>query len=497
MDSQNTFFDIRNFTFGKSTAESEIHSLNKYFVSTPTYLSAKNDNLRKVFYVGHRGAGKSALFNQLIYEYEESQNFILLSITPEEYSYGIFKNIEHDFFDMKAIYGVVWHFTLMVALFKATLSFFEKKKNIKKHKESIKIIKGYLEENSLLEGENGIKTLIKYLKKFDVSKIGINVSHIKLNELYEDDEQKLLNLFQMEEIRRPLKAFKEIIEKYPAFVFIDELDTGWDNSVESHHFIYGLFYAVNKLKKVNNLNIFLSLRKDMYNNLPILYTDAEKIRDDIEVIHWSHDNLKALIGYRIMNFLPQNISRHYLYHQAIDIIFEDEVLDYIIEHTLHRPREVIQFCNESLDKLKNSRFLNLSSLNRISFEIINLVEMDFYQARIGELCEEYKYQYPNMRDFLNLFEDALEEYSYNDFIYYLLSKVLIYDKTNHEKWAEHYKENIEELAKDLYEMGFIKILGLPFTKYYAYYEVSFNSFKSLENIRIHKLFYTALKPKNK
>ena len=56
------------------------------------------------------------------------------------------------------------------------------------------------------------------------------------------------------------------------------------NSQESHNFINGLLHAANKINKITNVNVFVSLRQDMYNNLLEFFQDAEKMRTDIELL---------------------------------------------------------------------------------------------------------------------------------------------------------------------------------------------------------------------
>ena len=57
----------------------------------------KTKEKEKLFYIAHRGSGKSALFSQLNYEYSEKKNNILVQINPSEYSYETFTKIKHSF----------------------------------------------------------------------------------------------------------------------------------------------------------------------------------------------------------------------------------------------------------------------------------------------------------------------------------------------------------------------------------------------------------------
>ena len=344
--------------------------------------------------------------------------------------------------------------------------------------------------NELLEIEGGLNIFLNYFKKFSISKIGIKFASLELDTSKKQDSAKFLKLLNMEDIYKPLNAFKSIIKSHSLFIFIDELDTGWDNSKEAHNYIYGLFYAVNKLKKEKDINIFLSLRQDMYNNLPAIFSDAEKLRDDIEMLSWNRENLRALIGNRIKTFLNLKTP----FPDAIECVFEENALDYIIDHSLYRPREVIQFCNKALRLFKQSPFLNLKHKGKITLEIIKTVENEFSCERFNEICEEYKFQYPNLREFLNLFEGSSEYFTLDGFKSSLEENCLIFvDKYSENLWIGKHLNRIKDIIKLLFQIGFIKIYISRFNDFYAFHELPFYNVKNIERIKIHELFSLALK----
>ena len=114
-------YEIGQLTFGRSNAESEVEKLDEYFVATQAYVNAKSPFRRKVFYIGHRGTGKSALLNKLARELERDNNNIILNITPKQFSYELFEGRKHDYADVRSVYAAVWHYTLVIQLFKSLL----------------------------------------------------------------------------------------------------------------------------------------------------------------------------------------------------------------------------------------------------------------------------------------------------------------------------------------------------------------------------------------
>lgn len=494
-DSTATKFMLRDLpSFGKSAAESEADSLNNYFIKTATYLSAVFEGSRKVFYIGHRGSGKTALFRRLTHEYSQG-NSVVLSITPSDFSYELFSKVEHDIYDIKIIYGIVWQYTLLIYSFKSIIEDFQKRK-IKRHRDYVTIINQYLKSGDALDASSIESIFLGFLRKFRITKIGLKIIEIEFENMNTDQKQ-LMKLLNMDDIRSAKKAFDRIVDSTPLYIFIDELDTGWNNSEEAKNFLYGLLYAVGKLKESRGVNVFLSLRKDMYDNLPMFYTDAEKLRDDIEILNWNEDNLKMLIASRIMNFLPKDVSKNVSSPKdAIDLVFEEEVLEYMIAHTLRRPREVIQFCNLALDFFKRAWHFNVSHSGRVTLEMAEIVENEFSNARIREICQEYSYQYPDLKDFLFTFEHSRQYFTYEEFRN-KLEECLLHFFESHETgmWLETYFERINDLIRVLFDVGFIELYAPAFERYFAYYELTFHHAGKINGVKIHDLFCAALKLK--
>ena len=68
-------------------------------------------------------------------------------------------------------------------------------------------------------------------------------------------------------------------------VLVDELDRGWDSSEDARAFVSGLFQACVSMNEVRpNLRVYVSLRQELYDDIPALYEDAQKYRDLLETI---------------------------------------------------------------------------------------------------------------------------------------------------------------------------------------------------------------------
>jgi hypothetical protein len=110
---------------------------------------------------------------------------------------------------------------------------------------------------------------------------------------------------KLEEINHLLPALKEVARRRRVIVLVDELDRGWDSSEDARAFVAGLFQACISVNSLHdNLRVFMSLRRELYEDIPELYEDAQKYRDMIETIRWNSTSLLKLITNRVRHSLP-------------------------------------------------------------------------------------------------------------------------------------------------------------------------------------------------
>ena len=479
--------EIAQLTLGHVKAEQELEDLEEYFIATPAYINASSEARRKTYYIGQRGAGKTALFKKLADNYRESGQFVILSITPEDFSYERFNNAEHNYSDMRAVYGTVWHYTLLAHMFRAVVEFYEHRPHIKPNRENVKRLKTYLQEKNAIVDQGFLGTFLNFFGEFTSNKQfnralrvgGLGMSH-----------KGFSHFSNLSEIASEIGAFQYATDSYPVCLFIDELDTGWDNSKEATNFIHGLFYAVREIRKLRNVKAFVSLRSDMYNDLSSILPDPEKMREEIERFSWNPRMLRGLIARRIIANYP--LPADTVYDQAISTIFDDGAMDYIIDHSLQRPREVIQFCTDALNEF-SSRIPYEPSPERLTLELIQSVEPGFSRSRFQDICKEYEHQYPNLRVFLSSFENCVAQYPMKAFKEKLEDAMLrSLDRLGEKSWlGENFSTG--KLLEILFEIGFIKLYSQKDGKFLAYYEGSFLNVENVPQVRIHEVFTSALK----
>jgi len=239
-----------------------------------------------------------------------------------------------------------------------------------------------------------LSALISYIKRLEEVKVGSFGASLRTSELE--------RLYKLAEISPLLPTLCQILEHQKVVVLVDELDRGWDQSEDAKAFVAGLFQACMSINNLSdNLNVYISLRQELYDNIPALYEDAQKFRDVIEVISWTKPRLLELIAARIRYALGQ--LEYYNDQCCWNKVFAknspepgSSSFDYMIDRTLYRPREIIQLCAQAIEEA----FDRKAALPVDARTIAN-VEPAYSEERATDIAAEYRFQYPGL---LSLFE---------------------------------------------------------------------------------------------
>lgn len=471
--------NIQQVNFGKLAAESEIDKgLKEYFIETGAFIRLRDRT--KSIILGNRGSGKSAIIKMLA-EYYSSNNYLVVELTPEDYSYEMLQKTmvsEKDGSWAKlGAYTAAWKYLIYVLAMK---NYFEDNKTILKT--TSKKIFSYIRDKHKTNNKNYWDLFLSYLNRIEGVKIGQFEAGLKKSELQ--------NLYKLEEILHLLPELKTLSERKPIIFLIDELDKGWDASEDAKAFVGGLFQAsisINLLSE--NLKVIVSLRKELYDNIPALYDDFQKYNDIFEVLEWDNKSLLKLISKRIKHSLAE---AHKLNGpESWKLIFKEQVcqmdsFEYVVQRTLFRPREIIQFCIEA-----RQRALELRA-NKIDTNSIVTSEIKYSEKRTKDIATEYKTQYPSLLDIFEAFrgsyylltKDALEE---------ICAKILLEEiKIRDASWLQN--QSVEFLITVLWQVGFLKIYtncylhGKPQEGFFGCHEIGQSNISNISKFIIHPMF---------
>jgi hypothetical protein len=399
---------MRGLDFGAPAAERDMgRGLEKYFVESAAFQRVRSG--AKTIILGNRGSGKSAIFKVLASR-EQAAGSIVIELAPEDYSYELLSSTmaaaNAGSWAKQGAYAAAWKYLIYVLIMKEVSG--------KGGRGTGKPIHRYLRDNHPGPQIGKLSMLVSYLKRLEGIKIGPLEAGFKSRELDK--------LYKLEEIHYLLPQLMEILDRQRVIVLVDELDRGWDSSEDARAFVAGLFQACISVNETHrNLRVYVSLRQELYDDIPALYEDAQKYRDLLETISWTDDSLLKLIAKRIRHCAQENGYSEQALEQAGDTacwnaVFAtpprhpvDNSFRYMVERTLHRPREIIQFCTETLE-MARERAVTLP----LPYAAISWTERSYSAERAKDIAAEYRYQYGGLLGVFDAFRGRGETFGRDD-----------------------------------------------------------------------------------
>lgn len=476
-----------SFSLGAPAAERDA-SLRDCFVQSDIYESLIADRCHVL--IGNRGAGKSALF-EIFADHCKHQNDAVVSISPDDYSYEMLGEALRSEIDgswaKQGSYTASWKYVLLVTAMKEARDRFPETKD-----PSYKIINNYLNINFKNDKLDILEHLVSYMKRFESLKVGQGEVGLQT--------KQLRSLYRLEEVNDKIEHLRHLLSHRRVVILIDELDRGWDASEDARLFVAGLFQAAMTANQVSpNFRVLISLRRELFDNIPEIYDDAQKVRDLIRYVEWSEDGLKEVAGRRINHNLFPN--EEIGAEEAWERIFSETLtyrktksFNYMVDRTLYRPREIIQFCNECIVSRGSGSEL-------IDYDVITDAESRYSRDRFSDICSEYKFQYPKLSLVLESFRGRV--YSFTREELSLFCTEILIDLNERIDWLQHLEE--EDLIDVLWEVGFLKALAKGGQKAIArsgsrwvgnYQQPTLN-LENIESFQVHPMFRTCLGMKEK
>ncbi|TWA69715.1 MoxR-like ATPase [Azospirillum baldaniorum] len=475
-------------SLGAPAAERD-HLLLNNFVKSEIYDAIASN--KACILIGNRGCGKSAIF-RMFAQKERKSGAAVVEISPDEYSYEFLGNVLRKEIEgswaKQGSYSASWKYVLYVTAMKEAIVRYNNEKS-----GSYKKIFNFLKNSFRGQQNSVIDHLVSYMKRFEKLKLGVlefgpTISPLK-------------SLYELEEVQNLLEPLKDVLSKNRVTIIIDELDRGWDGSEDAKQFVAGLFQAAIHVNRLTpNLRILISLRREIYDNIPQIYDDAQKVRDLVRYVEWEEDGLKEMAARRIHAALE--IKESFSKNEAWRLVFAETLsyrksnsFKYIVDRTLYRPREIIQFCNEC--------FLKSGDSNIIDYGIIAKAEAAYSADRFNDICSEYKFQYPGIRSVFECFRGGL--YNMNRSALDDKCAEIILNENNSE--AVEWLCNMDErrLIRVLWAVGFIKAKSVGGQKgiersgsrYLGSYQISNFNTDEVKEFHVHPMFRSYLGMKEK
>lgn len=382
--------DPSRLSFGAPAAERDVH-LEKYFFESDSFKSLRSG--KKTLILGNRGTGKTAILKSLARQARGTH--MVLELAPDDYSYGMLQSTlrkeEQGAWAKQASYAAGWKYVIYISAMKAVT----RSGTSLKYGAAAKIY-NYLRDNHANVDTNPIGSLISFIKRLEGVKIGSFEAGIKARELEK--------LYRLEELQRPLDYLSAFTKTKPVLILVDELDRGWDDSEDARAFVAGLFNAATAINQESKgVKVILSLRLELYRSIPSLFDDAQKYRDIIEFLVWDEESLLEMIAKRLRVSLPEIdfLQPEHIWNR----IFGDSLgqrqtrsFKYIIDRTLYRPRELIQFCD-----LVREVALKKGAPPPFDYNIVGEAEIVHSESRLKDIAAEFRFEFCGLEDLFETF----------------------------------------------------------------------------------------------
>lgn len=456
--------------------------------------SEKNPDFTRRIIVGRTGSGKSALLKKILdkgniklHDTIEAENTIFEHINNNVFiSDLISKNI-----DLRGFYKSLWLHVLLMKVIPAVYrssyqSFFDEVKELiggKKKPYKPEIANEYIEQfkenffndKALIEISNKLEQDLSFKLGNSTIGFGAKVSNSDMSKIQSETSSYVSRelLFKQKELIKILKEEFSNSGQVRIVISIDDLDKSWlSTSSIRYDFINALLEAFRELLDIKSVKILISIRTDI---LMGIYKNSlrqdEKDQSLIYSISWNKTEIREIIDARI-NYLVKNkyqssktILMKDIFNFKIDGVDAD---DYILDRTMLRPRDAINFVNICLSECDG--MVNMNA------DIVLIAEEKFYSSRKRALVTEWKSIYPFIEEYL----DALSLLSVSEFTItetiqkvkdeitqYLLDRLL-----NDQEDDQHTKilMNFDELLKVWFVVGVIGIKKTASLKIYSSFD---------------------------
>lgn len=468
--------NIQEIDWGNDSAEKDVHLL-EYFVGSLAFQRVAEG--RKSLVVGRKGSGKSALLKKLHEHFVDQPDTYVITLTPKFNTIRIVLNDA----DLRNAFGEEIFFQ-HTWLRQIALDFL--------------CAVGHQAKNNYCSGSEEFARKIAKVQNCTSKDFVENISEVlnrvklKVGNLGEFGLAIETELNAITELDSLLHHLRELTKGGAKFVvLIDDLDLGWDNSDTANNLLLGLLSATNRLGAFGSaVNPIVFLREDVYTILLEKTQHADKYRD-VERVRWSQEQLVEILDARI-NF---NRQRDGLYpiEEAFYSVFPATIGtantdNWLVERTLSRPRELIQFARYYTESLDGEQ---------PSDQKLKDAEPEYSNWKLNDLCAEYSNQYPGLSAIMGYWKTAFFRRKYNltraeldDMVLEIMSSVAL-----DAKWFNSLVDqtDIVGLLKVLYEIGFLGDFVLGGSggsrTYYSYQEFHEPVF---DEVQVHPCFRRAV-----
>ena len=495
-----------NDNIGALSAERDDQFLFTCFFDHPAHKDILTSDAARSILYGRTGTGKTAIIRYL-----EKHQSCTRSIDLSEVSLDYLVNSDaiqllHDLeMDANVIFQAFWRYIICVA-------YIQLKYKLDNQGQSQRWTDGLLRRITRESGERrAAKFLAEHRGKFWVDTDVIleeyakNIDeevHAELGasiEIWKSDagwakkqsqakkiqiQRRLKNVIKpqlVSELSDLIRLLKEDLKSdgRTFYVLIDGIDENWIEEKIRYKLIRSLVETQKTFRSLTDMKLVISMRADIFDRALSEAKDPsiqrDKLQDYKTGVNWSKPQLFELVETRVkelsrFKYTKQNVSFEDIFPRLIN---DKKPFDYLLERTLHRPRDIILFVNLCLE--------SAAGKSEVSAGDIKTAEGEFSRTFKRGLTDEWKSCLPSVEILLsNLaslrktsdsFETFIARYDFSSLYLTLLDfsegskHDPIYKIVSQKSFDIENKNSISDLAKailsELYRIGALGIKPHP------------------------------------
>jgi hypothetical protein len=426
---------LERIQLGQAFAEYDlIRDEPDLFVSTPAALVALDPTINKSFFVGRRGAGKTAITYELLRRTKDS-----ISIVPQIFDLLKLPLAHEEFRDTRQRPFKSLTHTFERALLDESLRYLLMEKRISK--------------NGLPNVINKERNLIEDCD-FDQRVLSLTQ---EIFDAYSKSQDKLW----LRQINRSKELTAELnaLEKDSPIritILIDRLDESWDGSESAIICLMALMHATVRLSAATRVvRPYLFIRENIYDRIRSLDNEFSRLESSVVFLDWSEPKLVELVERRLVRPFS---TKPKLGGEAWACFFEETAQSSsraaVMSLCQHRPRDVLMLASYSIESAINNGHATVMLTD------VEVASQRYSTSRLKDLGDEFAENYANISVLLELFYGLGNEFSLiglEDFI----AKLLVNEKIKKHcaGWFFDYT-TAPRLVELLYGIGFFGLKRL-------------------------------------
>lgn len=445
-DIKNKFLSV---DLGDIEAEKD-ENIDQYFIDSPTYHELANLTKATCVLVGEKGSGKSALLKKLSlcthrdeYLWMSNTDLDILAMQKKLQEYFT----DEDFKEKRLAFKFIWEFII----YSQVLQHFFNKKNFfdqVKTKYGNEEFKSLNEFFQITKHSNSLNFYLNGALKFMSPQMPIGCSiEGEIGKKQNSANQEINNTKILHDLMQTMGNFGRNIDNYitgdKLFLFIDDLDSSWDNSNFAKFYIEGLIDAIYYINKKSSLKVVITLLDSVFNSIEL--RNRDKIDNNYaKKIRWDKNTCEELINKRL---LYNDLKFEDIFTN--DIIFAD-----VYKYTTGIPRDIIKFFNFCITAF-------IEGSGKINQKQLKILVDNYADTRIQELLSNASSQYSiDIKPIINELKGGKRMFSYNKLSSRLNKIFEMYESQETPNYKLKnlltYKgKNTESLIQILYKLGFI------------------------------------------